>query len=105
MVVAAPMNNPAFTMWFSDDFNAPDSYTSGGFDITLGLAKAVDKINVIVGSVRGSGYVYQVTSASGNTVKIKAFRQDGTTGALAELPDGSGDLSGDKIRVTYAQTY
>ena len=70
----------------------PSSYPTGGFDVQItGLSKVHAAI-----VVAGGGYLAEVASISGNTIKVKVnyFDYDASAdGTAIEVPSGT-DLSG-----------
>jgi len=75
----------------------PDSYASGGFEVTVGELRIVKHANVEL----SGGYVGEVASISGNTVTIKAYYFDydaSADGVAIEVADGT-NLSSVSVKV------
>jgi len=71
----------------------PSSYTTGGFDITIPGVTNLSADRCLVNA--SGGYLAEVVSASGNTVKIKVYHFDyaaSSAGPAVEIADGT-DLS------------
>ena len=87
--------------------NGPTSYTTGGFDVTIGN---VEKVQYALVQVLGGGeYLAQVASISGNVVTIKvrdnieqAVNEGGTATYVigSEVGDGT-DLSSVEFVIYY----
>jgi len=70
----------------------PSSYPSGGFDVQI---TGLSKVHAAV-VIAGGGYLAEVASISGNTIKVKVnyFDYDAAgDGTAIEVPSGT-DLSG-----------